>query len=55
MYWFERDRAEGKSSQFRLAWAARLSGLTRPGQARLAWQRPARRWLDDQDGQLPVA
>ena len=53
-YWFERDRTEGKSSQFRLALAAPLSELTRPGQARLAWHGTARRWLDDQDGQLPV-
>jgi hypothetical protein len=42
----ERHRAEGKSSQFRLARTARLACL-----ARLA---PACRWLDGQDGQLPV-
>jgi hypothetical protein len=42
----KRHRAEGKSPQFRLARTARLACL-----ARLA---PACRWLDGQDGQLPV-
>lgn len=54
LYWFERDRAEGKSSQFRLAPAARLPWLSRSGQARVAGQAPACGRLNDQDGQLPV-
>jgi len=42
----ERDRAEGKTPQLRVAWTARLACL-----ARLA---ATRGWLDGQDRQLSV-